>query len=273
MPEAVNGDRARSGRLEGKVAIVAGSAMGLGAEIAKLYAEEGAAVVLADIATTEGERTAAAIKAGGGSAVFVRTDVRDSASVAAVVATAEERFGRLDIMTANQMGRLNPASAEHPPGWGGSRFICDEELDFVMDVNFGGTYRCFAYALPAILRAGGGAMTATASLAGMVGWASSPIYAASKGAIISMIRTFVAEYGESVRVNAVCPGAVDTGSHNSEWPERLRGQLLWGRWAHPREVAQCHLFLASPESSFVNGQVLVADGGQSAVVAGTPPIR
>jgi NAD(P)-dependent dehydrogenase (short-subunit alcohol dehydrogenase family) len=249
------------GRLEGKVAIVTGAAMGLGRAISELYAEEGAAVVLADVATAEGERASADIRRTGGEAVFVHTDLRDGDAVEAVVAVAESRFGKLDIMTANA------ATRTPTPPEGAFGFVSDKELELVMDVNFTGVWRCFKCAVPAIVRAGGGAMTATSSIGALRGTATAASYAASKGAIISMMRALVAELGDSVRINVVAPGVMAT--------ERLADVPFpqpwdWTRRADPRELAMCHLFLVSNESSFVNAHVLVADGGQSAVMSGPP---
>ena len=145
------------GRLDGKVAIVTGAATGLGRETAVLYAEEGAKVVVADVRRDEAQATVGRIRAAGGEATFIATDVSDRDAVRALVEATEEHHGGLHVMTANAgiLGRGAGKSLED---------ITEEEIEQTMAVNFGGVARCFKYAIPLIRRSGGGAMTATASL-------------------------------------------------------------------------------------------------------------
>lgn len=192
-----------SPRLAGKVAIVTGGGTGLGRAIALRYAEEGARIVIGDVRAEPANQTVELIEAIGGEAVFVATDVTDSGQVQALVATAESRFGRLDIMTANA-GILGRGAYKRLVE------IDEDEADEIMNVNFGGVFRSFKYAIPAIRRTGGGAMTATASLSAHRGKPDLPVYAASKGAVVALVRSLAVDLAPEIRVNAVSPGAVLT---------------------------------------------------------------
>lgn len=255
------------GRLAGKVAVVTGGATGLGREIAKLYAEEGAKVVVADIRPQEAEETVAAIRAAGGEAIFASTDVTKGADVEAAVAAAEREFGKLDIMTANAgiLGRQAYERLEDTD---------EDAFDQVLDVNLGGVFRCFKYALPALRRAGGGAMTATASNAAHLGFSRLDAYCASKAGVVGLVKSLAADLlGENIRVNAVSPGSIatDLSAHTAELKGSsevvVHGRPQITRRAEPREVAYVHLFLVSDEASFVNGHSLIADAGRIVVPA------
>jgi NAD(P)-dependent dehydrogenase (short-subunit alcohol dehydrogenase family) len=259
-------------RLEGKVAIVTGAGTGLGRETAKLYAQEGAAVVLGDIREEEGERTAGEIRDAGGTALFRRTDVSSSADVRALVETAEREHGRLDVITANAgiLGRGAYTSLAEIP---------EDEFARVIDVNFYGVVWSFKHAIPAILRAGGGAMTATASLGAHRGFSRLDAYCASKGAIVALVRSLSADLYPRIRVNAVSPGgmATEMGLHTAEDkgvanPEEVirlsrMGNLADRPVSSPQDVARVHLFLVSDDGAFVNGQSVVADGGWGVIPA------
>lgn len=254
------------GRLEGKTAIVTGAGSGLGREIALLYAEEGAQVVVADVREADGEQTTTAIREAGGEALFVKTDVTSSPQVEELVAAAERAYGALHIMTANA-GMLGTAS--------GKRFgkVTDEELQRVFDVNFGGVFLSFKHAVPAIQRAGGGAMTATGSLGGHRASKGFAAYGPAKAAVAALVRSLALELQPAIRVNEVAPGAMmtdflkhqgeDKGLDASETPQMPAGVTL----VEPRDVARLHLFLVSDDAAAVNGQTVFADGGCSVVMA------
>lgn len=257
------------GRLSGKVAIVTGGGTGIGAETARLYAEEGARVVIGDIRPEDGEATVKAITDAGGEAIFVATDVSKAADVEALVAAAESEFGGLHVMTANA-GIL---------GRGHNKTLVDlseEEIDQIMGVNFMGVVFSFKYAIPAIRRSGGGAMTATASLSGHRGYPKFPIYCASKGAVVALVRSVAADVMPEIRVNAVSPGTVATmiATHTEEDmgrafvpPARSVSEEPYARRSDPRELAHAHLWLVSDDASSVNGQALIVDNGRSIIPA------
>lgn len=247
-------------RLAGKVAIVTGAATGIGRETAMLYAEQGARVALSDVRAAEGEEAAHAICAAGGQAIFAGADVSQSDELARLVSATEAHFGALHILTANAgiLGR-NPWTPLHE-----SR---REDFEQVIAVNLYGVVEAFRHAIPALLRAGGGALTATTSLGAHRGVKGLDAYSASKAAVTGLVRSLTAQYSPGIRVNAVSPGAVATelAAHTAElndgnvaWPDRSTVAV-----AGPHDIAYAHLFLVSDEAAFVMGQVLKVDGGRS----------
>lgn len=247
-------------RLAGKIAIVTGAATGIGLETARLYAEQGAGVALSDVRVAEGEAAAHAITATGGAAIFVPADVARSDDLARLVAATEQHFGRLDVLTANAgiLGR-NPWTPLHETR--------REDFEQVIAVNLYGVVDAFRHAIPALLRGGGGALTATTSLGAHRGVKGLDAYSASKAAVTGLVRSLTAQYSPAIRVNAVSPGAVATelAAHTAElndgrvaWPDRSSVAV-----AGARDIAFAHLFLVSDEASFVMGQVLKVDGGRS----------
>ena len=248
------------GRLDGKVVVITGAASGIGREAALLFSDEGASVCVADVSREAGEQTAAACR----EAFFHEVDVADAASVQATYAATAERYGGIDVLY-NNAGIMPPDDASiletEPGAW-----------QRVQDVNAKGVYLCCKYGIPYLLERGGGSVINVASFVALVGSATSQIsYTASKGAVLSMSRELAVEFARrGVRVNALCPGPVETPLLMrllEETPgayERRRVHLPMGRLAQAREIAYGALFLASDESSYVTGATFLVDGGLTA---------
>jgi NAD(P)-dependent dehydrogenase (short-subunit alcohol dehydrogenase family) len=248
------------GRLDGKVAVITGAAGGIGREAAILFSAEGASVCVADVDAGKGEETAAECR----EAFFYRVDVTDSASVAGMYAATVERYGGADVLYNN---------AGVMPGDDAS--ILETEPDAwqrVQDVNTKGVFLCCKHGIPHLLERGGGSVINVASFVALAGAATSQIsYTASKGAVLSMSRELAVEFARrGVRVNALCPGPVETPLLMrlfDETPGALERRLVhipMGRLAQAKEIAYGALFLASDESSFVNGATFLVDGGITA---------
>jgi NAD(P)-dependent dehydrogenase (short-subunit alcohol dehydrogenase family) len=257
-------------RLQDRVALVTGGGSGVGAATARLFAREGAKVVVADI-SEDGKAVTDEITASGGAAVFQQTDVRRLDEVNAAVALAESTFGRLDTVIANA-GTVGGSSVARR-----LEDLEEEQWASILDVNLMGTIRTFTAAIPALRRAGGGAMSATASIAALTGVAGQAAYSASKGGIVSVTRALAYELvADGIRVNCVCPGGVNTNllaatdilpmlmaQMQAAATESPTPGALMNRAADPDEVANVHLFLVSDEASLINGQPIVCDAGSS----------
>jgi NAD(P)-dependent dehydrogenase (short-subunit alcohol dehydrogenase family) len=242
-------------RLKGKVAIVTGGASGMGRSEATIFAREGARVVVADLLEREGEEVAKGI---GDAARFMKLDVTSEASWQAVVAAAEREFGRLDILVNNA-----GISGTYQPD-----LTSTEAWDKVMDINAKGVFFGMKHAVPALKRAGGGAIVNISSISGFAGQHGVHMaYNASKGAVRIMTKTAAVQWAaDNIRVNSVHPGFLpamrtSVGSANPEWRAKVLKAVPMKREGRVEEVAHAVLFLASDEASYITGTELVVDGG------------
>jgi NAD(P)-dependent dehydrogenase (short-subunit alcohol dehydrogenase family) len=248
------------GALDGKVAIVTGAATGIGRATARLFAQAGARLVLADVRGDELERTVAEVRAAGGDAVAQTADLARPEDCAAVVAAAVRAAGRLDVL-------FNNAGVGTMVVGGTVETIDLERWDLALDVNVRAIYLTSRAAVPALRAAGGGAIINTASVSAYRGSVERPshAYAASKGAVLSLTRAMAASYGrDRIRVNAICPGTIRTRL-TADIIERVERDvarlILLGRVGEPEDIARCALFLASPDSAWISGTEIVVDGG------------
>src|ERR671931_951517 len=240
------------GRLDGKVCVITGAAGGIGAETARLFSEEGAKVVGVDLAP------------GAAGDLALEADVTDQDQVSGIYARASQEFGGIDVLFNN--AGISPSD---------DASVLDTSVDAwqrVQDVNTKGVFLCCKHGIPHLLERGGGSVINVASFVSLVGAATSQIsYTASKGAVLSLTRELAVEFARrGIRVNALCPGPVETPMLLRLFEEdpaafkRRRVHLPMGRLATPREIADAALFLASDESSYVTGSTFLVDGGLTA---------
>ncbi|MER7071320.1 3-oxoacyl-ACP reductase [Terrabacter sp. NPDC000476] len=247
-----------AGRLDGKVAVITGGCSGIGLATARRFAEEGAKVVIGDLDETNGPRVAEEV---GGT--FVRVDVVSKEDVDALFRTAKETYGSVDIAFNN--AGISPPEDDS---------ILDTDLEAwrkVQEVNLTSVYLCCKAALPYMLEQGKGSIINTASFVAVMGAATSQIsYSASKGGVLSMSRELGVQFArQGVRVNALCPGPVNTPllqelfAKDEERAARRLVHVPMGRFGEPEEMANAVLFLASDESSFMTASTFLVDGGIS----------
>jgi NAD(P)-dependent dehydrogenase (short-subunit alcohol dehydrogenase family) len=251
------------GRLQDRVALVTGAASGIGRASAKLFASEGAKVVVVDRAAGV-EETAEAIRKAGGEAIALVGDAGAEEDVAKAVATAVEKFGGLDICYAN--AGVGTTSFDPPMEQTGEQWLA------LLRINLVGPFLAIKHASKAMKERGKGSIICTASVAGLRSGAGGPAYSASKAGVINLVQTSAQLLaGTGIRVNAICPGLIETGMTRGVF-ERARqrgtedriGQLNpLQRAGQPEEIAGAALFLASDDASYVNGQAIVVDGGLS----------
>ncbi len=253
------------GRLDGKVAIVTGSASGIGRATVKLFAQEGAKVVVADCDTENGLLVAAEIHQAGQEATFLRTDVRVPEQVQAMIQQAVTTYGKLDILYNN---------AGIPGDQGATGECSVDDWDNVVATNLRGVFLGMRYAIPEMIKSGGGVIINTASVNGMIGLPYYPAYTASKGGVIQLTKTAALEYAQqNIRVNCICPGGIWTNIVKTFWGDQFDEEMVKrevtkyqpiGRFGESEEIARLALFLASDDSSFCTGAPFIADGGSLA---------
>jgi NAD(P)-dependent dehydrogenase (short-subunit alcohol dehydrogenase family) len=245
--------------LDGRVAIVTGGGSGIGRAISRLYAAEGAKVVIGDIKTSE--EAVEDIRKHRGDAIFVRTDVRDPSQIRRLLDATVEKYAGIDIVCNNAGIELVRRLVD----------TTEEEWDMVINTNLRSSFLVSKYALPHMIRKGKGVIVNIASQLGLVGFENLTVYCASKGGLILLTKAMALEYAKhGIRVNCICPGAIDTPMLEREVklmedPDEARRVFVskhpLGRLGTPEEIAQAALFLASDRSSFVTGESLVVDGG------------
>ena len=250
-------------RLDGKIALVTGGSSGIGRASALAFGREGATVVVADVDVKGGEETGRMIQAAGATATFVRTDVSKASEVEALVQRAVETYGRLDCAFNNAgiQGHSTPTAECSEDNW-----------DRIIAINLTGVWLCMKHELRHMLKQGGGAILNTASNFGLVGSNGMPAYTASKHGVVGLTKSAALEYAKAgIRVNAVCPGPVDTPlfyelvRHRPEQRDQIVGAILaqepMGRLGRPEEIAEAVVWLCSDAASFVTGAAVSVDGG------------
>lgn len=243
-------------RLHQKVAVITGSARGIGREMARRFAQEGARVIIADIDADGGRRAAAEIIANGGEALAVTLDITSPASIEAAIAQVLRRYGRLDAWVNNAgIGSNEPVLN-----------LTLEEWERNLRVNLTGTFLCAQAAARVMVAQGGGRIVNVASISGQRGGTGRAAYGAAKAGVIQLTRVMAVELAaQGVGVNAISPGPVDTeqsrGTHTPATREAYLDRIPLKRYGEASEIAAAALFLASDESSFVAGHILNVDGG------------
>jgi NAD(P)-dependent dehydrogenase (short-subunit alcohol dehydrogenase family) len=247
-------------RLKGKVAFITGAGTGIGRVSARLFADEGAQVVVAEFNVDAGKETVAHIEAAGGTAMFVETDVRQAESVRGAIDQAGSIFGGLDILYNNAGGSMAKDNQ--------ITRVSDETFWNTMQLDLFGTWLCCRYGIPELMKRGGGCIVNTASIVALFGNPGKDAYTAAKGGVVALTRSMAVEYAaHNIRVNALAPGATQTERVKGYIAQNLVGRDILDRHLlglpEPHHISQTALFLASDEAAMITGQVLAVDSGIS----------
>ncbi|HEX9449849.1 MAG TPA: 3-oxoacyl-ACP reductase FabG [Burkholderiales bacterium] len=242
-------------RLKDKVAIITGSARGIGQATALKFAAEGAKVVVCDLDRKAVDQVVAEIAGQGGQAIGFTVNVTDKASIAAMVKGVTDKYGRIDVLV-NNAGIVDDAML---------RKMTDDQFESVIDINLKGTYNCARAVVDIMIAQGAGVILNASSVVGLYGNFGQTNYAASKFGVIGMAKTWARELGrKGIRANAVCPGFVETTILKTI-PQKVMQAMIdrvpLGRLAKPEEIANTYAFLASDEASYINGAVIEVSGG------------
>jgi NAD(P)-dependent dehydrogenase (short-subunit alcohol dehydrogenase family) len=247
-------------RLANKVVIITGAGSGMGRVAALLFAREGAKIVVAERDTKTGEETAAEVHKAGGEALFVPVNVAEEAQVQQMVAATVERFGAVHVLY-NNAGIM-------PGDDGAVTDISEQTWDRVLDVNLKSAFFCCKYAIPEMVKAGGGSIINVASFVALLGCTvPQDAYTASKGGMISLTKSLAVQYAkQGIRANAICPGPIETPLLRTLWTseeerDKRLNRIPLGRFGAPEDIVYLALYLASDEASWTTGAVMVVDGG------------
>ena len=248
-----------AGRLAGKVALITGAGSGIGRATALLFAGEGASVAVVDIADDNARETVSLIEQSGGRGLFVHADVAVAAEAEHMIEATVRRFGRLDILHNNAFWTVFHQTVE----------TSEYEWDRILAVCLKAPFLAAKYAIPHMLRNGGGVIINTSSVSGIRGQSAHAAYETAKGGLLALTRSLAADYAPKIRVNAILPGGVMTPALQLLDPIKIQEntkRIPLKRRALPEEIAQGALFLAGDASSFCTGISLVVDGGTSQVL-------
>jgi NAD(P)-dependent dehydrogenase (short-subunit alcohol dehydrogenase family) len=249
-------------RLKSKVAIITGAGRGIGLAGAQAFVREGAKVIIAEVDEAAGRNAEATLRAAGGDVTFVPTDCSDSASVQSLMARTEELYGGLHVLYNNASVFLNKLDGQVTD-------LAEDTWAKVLAINLHSIFLCCKYGIPLMVKSGGGAVINTGSSASVMGVPGCDAYTATKGATVALTRSMAVEYGkQGIRVNCICPAGIATEmvkASSLDDPDFDADYFFkrapLGRLGEPEEVAKLAVFLASDESSYINGSIIRADGG------------
>ncbi|MBM4417626.1 MAG: glucose 1-dehydrogenase [Chloroflexi bacterium] len=246
--------------LKNKVALITGAGSGIGRATARLFAREGARVVVVDINAEGGQAIADEIRTAGGDSLFIHADVGKMEQVRALIDNVYQHHGRLDIIHSNAAASIGGTAPE----------ISEADWDWTIAVCLKATWMIAHCALPRMLAGGGGVMIITGSVHSIRGYANASAYQAAKGGVLALTRSLAIDHAPTLRVNAILPGAVETGLWKDvtlEQRQKIAQHCILRRNGQPEDIANVALFLASDLSAYMTGTYLVVDGGLTSVIA------